>query len=238
MNKIFGGKNKMAKFKNVAMFVLAALMLFGVCAISAGCSDSDKIKELQKQITELDNHIEKKDCKIVEMEKEMENQDKKNIELKNEIDEQNGRINGLQKQINQLTEIIKDFVDTTSMSGFFTLHQAYYYGLLSEADLQTIANCHNNGIPYPENIGEDIAKSLKKVWAKNLSESEKDTSSDLTEEDVSIVKYYGNYNNCVIVIVEKKGSTYIDIYAPYSVEIGNVIFNYNYPRPEIIVYKY
>ena len=54
MNKIFGGKNKMAKFKKVAILVLAVLMLFGIFALSAGCSYGDKFEEFQQRIDKLE----------------------------------------------------------------------------------------------------------------------------------------------------------------------------------------
>lgn len=121
---------------------------------------------------------------------------------------------------------------------FYTLQEAYDYGGLTQADLQTIAYYHNNGIPYPDNLSEDITKSIKKAWAQKLRDDNADSTEEITEELVVISKYYGTYNNCAIIILERWGAMYPAIYAPYSIDIGDVSFNYNYARPQIVVWKF
>lgn len=118
---------------------------------------------------------------------------------------------------------------------FFTLQQAYDGGYLSREDLQNIASYHNNNKNYPENLKEEIAEAIKKDWAKKLSDSDNSTEV-LTAEDIAINEYYGTYSGSVAIIVDRKDAQYIDKYAPYSKEIGEVSFSYSYPRPEIRIW--
>ena len=120
---------------------------------------------------------------------------------------------------------------------FYGLQTAYDQKFLTVEDLQTIADYHNNGKLYPESLSEDIALSVKKDWAKKLNDSKTDTSKTFTESDIAIQRYYGTYNGCVVVIVDRRDAMYIDVYAPIAIEIENVVFNYNLYRPQIVVYK-
>ena len=158
-------------------------------------------------------------------------------ELQSKIDALQSQIAEMEAQIGERDEKIEQFEELIGkcVGTFYTLQEAYDNGWLTQADLQSIANYNNNGIPYPESLSDYIAKSIKKSWAKK--EKEDNPATDITEEKVTICQYYGTYNDCVAVIVDEWGAQYIDIHAPYTVEIGSVIFNYNYPWPEIVVYK-
>ncbi|MDE6850183.1 MAG: hypothetical protein K2J54_02530, partial [Clostridia bacterium] len=120
---------------------------------------------------------------------------------------------------------------------FYTLQQAYDNGYLTQADLESIAYYHNGEKPYPENISEDTAKSIKRDWAKNLTDDETNPTEDVTEDEVTIRKYYGTYNGCVAVTVERTGAMHPAVYNPVVVEIGTVVFNYGYYSPRITVWK-
>ncbi len=77
-----------------------------------------------------------------------------------------------------------------------------------------------------------------KTTERYLTNQQKtDSVTDITEDIVAINKYYGSYHDCVVVIVDRKDANYIDIEAPYTVGIGNITFSYNYPRPQIVVWK-
>ena len=125
-----------------------------------------------------------------------------------------------------------------STGTFYTLQEAYENGWLTQENLKNIAYYHNNGIPYPESLSNNIAKSIKKSWAKKLKDDNTNQATDITEEMVVIEEYYGTYDECVIIIVDRFDANYPGIYAPYTIEIGNVIFNYNLYRPVIIVFKF
>lgn len=191
----------MAKIKNAAIFVLAALMLLCVCAMSAGCSDGDKIKELQQKNAELENKIEEQDGKI--------------NGLESEINDQNGKIAELEKENTNLSDRIKDLelqFELQAVKGnLCSLSKAYYLGLLSKDDLKSIAYYHHDmpGSNYQENVlasgfipapknpevlSEETDVAIRQAYYSN----KKPDNSDKTIEDVKY-KYYGTYNNCIAV---------------------------------------
>ena len=120
---------------------------------------------------------------------------------------------------------------------FYSLQEAYNNEWLTQEDLQTIANYHNNNISYPESLSEGIAKSIKKVWAKQYNEEHTDSGDKITGSDVSIRKYYGTYHDCAVVIVDRRDAMYLGVDAPYTIEVGGVAFTYNRYRPQIIIWK-
>lgn len=63
----------MAKIRKVAIFILAGLMFFGICAMSAGCARGDKIVVLQQQMAELKDKVSEQTDKIAELEQENKN---------------------------------------------------------------------------------------------------------------------------------------------------------------------
>ena len=120
---------------------------------------------------------------------------------------------------------------------FYTLQEAYDNGWLTQENLQTIANYHHdNSISYPESLSDNIAKSIKRSWAKKLKDDNPET--DITEEKVNIVNYYGTYNECVAVIVDRSDVDYPAVYAPVTIEIGGVSFTYNLYHPQIVIFKF
>lgn len=128
--------------------------------------------------------------------------------------------------------------DTDEETGkFYTLKEAYENGYLTQSDLMSIAYYHNGEKSCSLTLDENVSKSIKKAWAKKLADGGKDSYKNLTDSDVSIDEYYGTYNKCVTVIVDLIDAEYAQVYNPYTVEIGNVVFNYCYPRPQIIVWK-
>ncbi|MCM1438612.1 MAG: hypothetical protein NC131_05305 [Roseburia sp.] len=120
---------------------------------------------------------------------------------------------------------------------FYTLQEAYDNGYITQTDLENIAYYHNGEKSYPESLDENIANSIKSDWAKKLSDDETDSADNTVEISVVIRGYYGTYGNCVAVIVERKGTVYVDVYRPIVVQIGNVTFKYNLNHPQIIVWK-
>lgn len=132
----------------------------------------------------------------------------------------------------------KPTVDETSDNKFYSLQEAYANGWLTQEDLQSVAVYHhNNNIQYPESLNESIAKSIKKDWAKKLMDDNPNSSKNLTEDDIVICNYYGTYNNCAIVIVDRSDACYIDLYAPVILEIGGVNFRFNLVGPKVVVWK-
>lgn len=121
---------------------------------------------------------------------------------------------------------------------FYSLQEAYDRGLLSQENLLSIAYYHNNWIPYTDRLSENIAKSIKRDLTKILEEKDNKPIQAVDCETAIIEKYYGTYNNCVAVIVDRAGVNSGAVYIPISVEIGSVTFIYDLYRPQIVVWKF
>ena len=213
----------MAKFKNVGIVVFAVLMFFGVCAMSAGCSDGDKIKELQQQVAEL----------------------------KNQIGEQNDKNEELQQELEKLSDKVHKLVIQTA--SFVHLEDAYDTGLLTQADLMSIAyyyfgsTIHNEEImgegyipapKSPEALDDETELLIRESWAKKYNESRNSSEAAKTEKDFTILNYCGTYNGCVAVQLDDKNVCYPAVYAPIPIEVGGVNFIYQlYGPPPIHLWK-
>ena len=80
------------------------------------------------------------------------------------------------------------------------LKEAYDRGLLTEDDLQEIANYHNDAIAYPESIPDDIAGLIKETYLYQLRNE--NGAEDATIGDIDIKKYYGKYDGAYVVIID------------------------------------
>lgn len=80
------------------------------------------------------------------------------------------------------------------------LKEAYDRGLLTEDDLQEIANYHNDAIAYPESIPDDIAGLIKETYLYQLRNE--NGAEDATVGDIDIKKYYGEYDGAYVVIID------------------------------------
>ena|GEM_PF-1944982 len=130
-----------------------------------------------------------------------------------------------------------------SAGAFFSLQEAFDKGLLTKADLESIAYYHNDdSMPvYPETLDADIVKaSIEDI--KNNANGNKEDEMELTEElkaiilqdlcaknsvpfksdliNTFILAYYGTYNGCVVLSI-----SYIT-YSP-TITIGGVKFFIN-----------
>ncbi|MGI6759509.1 MAG: hypothetical protein ACOX40_06990 [Bacilli bacterium] len=87
---------------------------------------------------------------------------------------------------------------------FFTLQEAYDQGYLKASDLDTVANYSNSNIQYSGKLSDDIQKQIKETALIEL----RNTSEDAKLSDVSIISYYGKYNNCYVVRVGNRFAQY------------------------------
>ena len=126
----------------------------------------------------------------------------------------------------------------TPIEGFYSLKEAYDQQMLSTEDLQTVAEYFNNGLSYPKKLSEQTAQSIQEAWAKKLREEPDSKATDLTGDDVWILKYYGIYDHCAVIIIDRKDAVYSAQYAPIDVEIGNVVFHCQLYAPQIVVCKF
>lgn len=124
---------------------------------------------------------------------------------------------------------------TPKKSGeFYTLQEAYDQGLLTQDDLKSIAYYHNGEsedesfVPMPktpEVLSNKTEKAIKETRAYNLRTQNPNPIKKAEAKDITILKYYGTYNNCVALIMD-------DIHHDYSsaereVTIDGVLFHYN-----------
>ena len=101
----------------------------------------------------------------------------------------------------------------------YVLEDAYYLGKISYENLLEIAYYHNNGITYPSSIDKNINHKIKKTYLKDLKYDE------LTYLDnVEIIKYYGEYNQCHVIILDDDFSESNTIVGTYF--ITNIEFKY------------
>jgi hypothetical protein len=118
---------------------------------------------------------------------------------------------------------------------FYSLQEAYDDGLLTVENLQSIADYHNNGISYPEELDDFVSESVKMAWAESLRTNETYPRPEANAEEIVITKYYGTYNNCIVIILDY--GTHAEISIPVTDTVGGVSFNYGHPRYSIVCWK-
>jgi hypothetical protein len=69
---------------------------------------------------------------------------------------------------------------------FYTIQKAYNDGLLTSADLQSIADHHKNGTSPSDGLSADVVNAIKKVAARNMRENELTPVEEAKAEDFSI----------------------------------------------------
>ena len=121
-------------------------------------------------------------------------------------------------------------VQQKELGMFYTLQEAFDNGWLTKEDLQIIAYYLNDdsGPAYSDDLSAEIEKTIKKTWAYNLR-TEVNVDGDLRfpdakEEDVSLIGYYGNYNNLFAVMCADNFTFYT--LAEWSEIIDEVTFHY------------
>lgn len=118
---------------------------------------------------------------------------------------------------------------------FYSLQEAYDDGFLTVENLHSIADYHNNGISYPEELDDFASESVKKAWVESLRTDKTNPRPEATSEEIVITKYYGTYNNCIVVILDY--GTHAGISIPVTDKVGGVSFNYGHPRYSIVCWK-
>ncbi len=98
------------------------------------------------------------------------------------------------------------------------LDDAYRLGILSHDDLLKIAEYHNNNKEYAGSINQNTEIKIKTAYLKELSDNSK------TIDDVDIMKYYGVYNNCYVIMLTNNFSDCLPV--ERIVSIAGVEFHY------------
>lgn len=122
-----------------------------------------------------------------------------------------------------------DMVDNIDGEGYFySLQDAYTNGKLTLANIQTISTSrlevHQLGIKEQFAIKTSYLNLLKK---------EEIDGNEFSVEDISIIRYYGEYNGCYVVQIG-------DSYSDYPAEmlkcvISNIVINFS--GPSILVWE-
>ncbi len=117
---------------------------------------------------------------------------------------------------------------------FCTLQEAYDQGLLTQDDLKNIAYYQNGGsddenfepMPKtPESLSDKTEKAIKETRAYDLRNQDTNPIKKAKAKDVTILKYYGTYNNCVAVMITDYYHSY-DL-MEWDIEIEDVLFHYS-----------
>ena len=91
-----------------------------------------------------------------------------------------------------------------SAGAFYTLEEAYEEGWLTQDDLKSIAELHNNNLQYSEKLDEEIARFVKETAAQEARDDEHSPFSNAKAEDFTILKYYGIYHqDCYVVMLDE-----------------------------------
>lgn len=176
--------------KKLLVGVITALCCFAAATSAfAGCGQSsdsgaDKTDELQTKIEELQ-------AQVSELREE-------NEELKESVKDNNSLV----AEIQDLKEIIKNYVDAEEIlksRNEFALHHAYYLGLIDRSDVESIANYNNNEVDYPEALTEEEAKAIKEAVAENLRNDVLNPFPEAKAEGITIRKFLGNYKGLYAV---------------------------------------
>ena len=201
-------------------FIVGIAMIFGIAGCSAGSSEfQKKIDDLQSRIAEIEDEISERDA-IIEG-------------LKEQIKKQEEKIEQLEKDLKEEIMNGKEPVGT-----FYTLQEAYAYGLLTQKDLLSIAYYHNGGrfdneeimsesyqpAPKIPEVLSDITELKIKITAAE-EYREKHNIKDAEADGFTITEYCGTYGDCVAVMME-------DVYTGtfgiiWTESIAGVKFHYN-----------
>jgi len=108
----------------------------------------------------------------------------------------------------------------------YSIGEAYRAGLLTEEELQEIADLHNNGRQSEDTLSNKVATNIKKLKAKELRE-EGGTFRDISYKEISISKFYGKYRNAYVVSVDY--GMMVAVLVRYSITVGGATFRFGHP---------
>ena len=114
---------------------------------------------------------------------------------------------------------------------FYSLDDAYSLGFLTKNNLQTISNYHNNGLTPPEKLDDKSEKKLKQDYLTKVRQ----THSEASLDDISIIYYYGKYNDCIAVMVSDSYTDYSE--ALREILVAEILFKYKNGN-NIIIWKH
>lgn len=120
------------------------------------------------------------------------------------------------------------------MGNFYSLKEAYDKGILTQNDLKNIAYYLNDNsdddtfIPNPLSpvyLSVEVEKSIKLTAVYELRTRDENSKPEATIEDITILGYYGTYNDYIVVRLSDSFSDYPDVV--YEIVIDDVTFIYS-----------
>lgn len=205
------------------LLLLGTVMIFSI----AGCNavTQSKVEDLQSQIEELND-------KLAEMDEQIRERDATIEDLNEQIKNRDERIEDLQKELRDIVSGEKE------LGPFYSLQEAYHYGLLTQEDLKSIAYYHNGGRTYNEGIMSEAYTPAPKAPEVLNAETEIEIKSAAAEEyrekynikfaeadGFTITQYYGTYNDCIAVMTRDNYSGAADVVWFDSVAGVNIYYS-------------
>lgn len=106
---------------------------------------------------------------------------------------------------------------------FYSLQEAYDQGLITQDDLESIANYYKS--ENQEELDEEIANAIKETRAYCLRTLSSSSIKNAKADDVTILGYYGTYNNCFAVKIDDDFAVYTT--ALREVTLAGIVFRYS-----------
>ncbi|MGN0823837.1 MAG: hypothetical protein ACI4MB_02070 [Candidatus Coproplasma sp.] len=126
--------------------------------------------------------------------------------------------------------IISLFISLFSLFGcnnirgqFYSLEKSYENGLITVEQLQEIADYHNDGKESPTPLDDKIANAIKETAAADTRKYEK--LVEVKASEFKILRYYGNYNNCYVVMICNPYINYPEVIVDEWVDVGGAQFH-------------
>lgn len=208
--------------KELTILALILTMVLGVFALT-GCESFDLAKYKETAKGKIDIHAATKVeanycadnwaalCNVIAEGKAAVDKATTKLQVDTAVKGTNDAIDEVDKEENVRT--------------FYGLKEAYDNDWLKGEDLEKIAYFHYNG--NNEELHWENVNKVKKDYANQFAQNE------MSSDDVEIIKYYGTYNGCVIVIIDYKNAQLPAYF--WSETIGEIVFTYGTPRA-ILVY--
>lgn len=104
---------------------------------------------------------------------------------------------------------------------FWDLNEAYILSKLNQEELQEIANYHHNNLESLEPLNKIAEEKIKNTRLLEI----KPYYTNAVPNDISIIKYYGLYKECYVVMLSDKFSDYLNV--EHTENIAGIDFQYS-----------
>ena len=210
--------------KKLISIILCISMAITVGCIVSGCGNDELLQRLDGMLSELQTQSEKIDG----LQAGLQTQGEKIDELQTQNTQLTEKLKEMQTALDEQAKEIENLKLKTATQGeFYSLQEAYDNGYLTKEDLENIAYYNNNKLlTYPETIDETVAALIKEDAANIRRNQDKLPILDAKAEDFEILKYYGTYNGCYVVLLNEPYDKFFTVIIDEWVTIGGVEFHY------------